>query len=135
MVLSTSSEERISQPVGTTVRINDYLKTIPVRRQTALKTAAKTLAKTKRLLQAYSLARPKVRFSLKVLKAKTEKDNWMYAPKAEGTTSDAATKVAGKKVTDQCEWKSWSTVDANFQGLKQDIYKLECLLPALKCGT
>ena len=121
--------------MGTTCRIIDYLKAVPVRRQTALKTAAKTLAKIKRLLQAYALARPKVRFSLKVLKAKTEKDNWMYAPKAEATILDAATKVAGKKVTDQCEWKSWSTVDATVQGLKQDIYTFECLLPGLTCGT
>ena len=107
-----------------------------MRRQTALKTAAKTLAKIKRLLQAYALARPKVRFSLKILKAKTEKDNWMYAPKTDATILDAATKVAGKKVTDHCEWKSWSTVDAKGQqGLKRDIYTFECLLPGLKCGT
>ena len=121
--------------MGSTIRIVDYLKAIPVRRQTALKTAAKTLANIKRLLQAYCLARPKVKFSLKVLKAKTEKDNWMYAPKAEATTFDAVTKVFGKKVTDQCEWKSWSTIDAKAQGLKQDIYKFECVLPGLKCGT
>lgn len=116
------------------MRIVDYLKNIPVRRQSALKTSAKTLAKIKRALQAYALARPKVRFSFKVLKAKTDKDNWMYAPKAEASTADAATKVVGKKVTDQCEWKSWSTLDAKVQGSKQDIYRIQCLLPRPDCG-
>ena len=116
------------------MRIVDYLKNIPVRRQSAMKTTAKTLVKIKRALQAFALARPKVRFSLKVLKAKTEKDNWIYAPKAEATTADAATKVVGKKVTDQCEWMSWSTLDAKVQGAKQDIYRFECLLPRPNCG-
>ncbi|KAL8784184.1 MAG: hypothetical protein Q9195_009152 [Heterodermia aff. obscurata] len=126
-------EERISHPVGTTVRIVDFLKTIPVRRQSALKMFAKTLSKIKTTLQAYAMARPAVRFSLKVLKAKSEKGNFMYAPKPEASTTDAATKIVGKPITEQCEWKLWSSPNADFQVGDSEIYKLECLLPKARC--
>ncbi|KAL8686986.1 MAG: hypothetical protein Q9218_006720, partial [Villophora microphyllina] len=102
-----ANDSRVSQPVGTTVRITDFLKSLPVRRQTALKDATKQLAKIKRTLQAYALARPSVRLGLKVLKAKNEKDNWTYAPKSEASVSDAAIKIVSKKVTDQCQWVVW----------------------------
>ncbi|KAL8651192.1 MAG: hypothetical protein Q9226_004813 [Calogaya cf. arnoldii] len=102
------NEERVSHTVGTTVRITDFLKSIPVRRQTALKESAKQLAKIKRTLQAYALARPSVRLSLGVLKAKSDKSNWIYAPKSDVSVLDAAVKVVGKKVTDQCGWVVWT---------------------------
>ena len=97
--------ERASHPVGTMVRVECLFKGLPVRKQTALKGASKCLAKTKRMLQSYALARPTVRFSLKVLKAKNEKDNWMYAPKTGAEPSDAAFKVVGKDCAIQCELK------------------------------
>ncbi|KAL8998189.1 MAG: hypothetical protein Q9169_002674 [Polycauliona sp. 2 TL-2023] len=103
-----TNDERVSHAVGTTVRITDFLQSIPVRRQTALKESAKQLAKIKRTLQAYTLARPSVRLSLKVLKAKNEKGNWTYAPKSDASVSDAALKVVGKKVTDECRWVVWT---------------------------
>ncbi|KAL8852846.1 MAG: hypothetical protein Q9221_002221 [Calogaya cf. arnoldii] len=103
-----TNEERVSHAVGTTVRITDFLKSIPVRRQTALKESAKQLAKIKRTLQAYALARPSVRLSLSVLKAKSDKSNWIYAPKSDESVLDAAVKVVGKKVTDQCGWVVWT---------------------------
>lgn len=130
------SEERISHPVGTTVRITDFLDTIPVRRQSALKNNSKILSKIKTSLQAYALARPNVKFSLKVLKAKTEKGNLIYAPKPKASTADAATKIIGKKVTEQCQWKLWSSMEADHQSVSsQDMYRFECLLPKPQCGT
>ena len=80
------------------------------------------------------MARPSVRFSLKVLKAKSEKGNLMYAPKAEASTTDAATKIFGNRTTEQCQWKLWSSPSADHQGIDQEIYKLECLLPKPQCG-
>ncbi|KAL8964672.1 MAG: hypothetical protein Q9183_004288, partial [Haloplaca sp. 2 TL-2023] len=107
------NQSRVPQAVGTTVRVTEFLKSLPVRRQTALKNSAKQLAKVKRTLQAYALARPSVRFSLKVLKAKSDKDNWTYAPKSEASVSDAAIKVLGKKLIDCCQWHVYcpETVD------------------------
>ncbi|KAI6874953.1 hypothetical protein KC338_g984 [Hortaea werneckii] len=97
-------QERASLPVGTTVRITDFIKANPVRRQQALKNAEKMLKKTKQMLQAYSFARPHVRLSLKVLKAKNEKGNWVYAPKPNGSLEDAALKIVGSACVSQCAW-------------------------------
>jgi len=105
------------------VRVDRFLETLPVRRQAAEKASVKTLAKIKRVLQAYALARPSLRLSLKVLKAKNEKAknekaNWKY-PKNTGVGNSrnsasyfsAAIDVIGKNVTDQCQWISstWSS--------------------------
>ncbi|TKA28195.1 hypothetical protein B0A50_04167 [Salinomyces thailandicus] len=98
------SQERTSLPVGTTVRITDFIKANPVRRQQALKSTEKVLKRIKQTLQAYAFVRPRVRFSLRVLKAKNEKGNWMYAPKAGGGVEDAAMKVVGSACVSQCDW-------------------------------
>jgi DNA mismatch repair ATPase MutL len=67
-----------------------------------LKGATKSLSRIKKLVQAYAIAQPSKRFSLKVLKAKIENNNWTYAPNAEASLSDAAFKVAGTEVSSCC---------------------------------
>lgn len=99
--------------MGTTVRVTDFLKHIPVRRQTALKGASRTLTRIKKLLQAYAVAQPSKRLSLKVLKAKNENNNWAYAPSVDPSLSDAALKVAGTEVFSSCILKRLSTRDVN----------------------
>ncbi|KAL8806627.1 MAG: hypothetical protein Q9200_004964 [Gallowayella weberi] len=142
-----ANEDRVSHAVGTTVRITDFLKSLPVRRQTAIKESGKQLAKIKRTLQAYALARPSVRLSLKVLKAKSDKGNWVYAPKSDASVSDAAVKIVGKRVSDQCRWVVWSpgnlptkegaTQDENTNSSTQSesTYKVEALVPASKADS
>lgn len=93
--------------MGTTVRITDFLKNIPVRRQTALKSTGKTLSKIKKLLQAYTMCQPSKRLSLKVIKAKNETSNWMYAGGQSASLMDAAMKVVGTDVVSQCTVKKW----------------------------
>ncbi|KAL8668991.1 MAG: hypothetical protein Q9168_006405 [Polycauliona sp. 1 TL-2023] len=141
------NEERVSHAVGTTVRITDFLKNIPVRRQTALKHSAKQLSNIKRTLQAYSLARPSVRLSLRVLKAKTDNGNWIYAPKSDASVSDAALKVVGKKLMDECQWVVWApnTLSSEVGAIQGDettapatisqTYRVEALLPKPDAGT
>ena len=138
--------------MGTTVRVEKFLDALPVRRQTAEKNSFKVLAKLKRLLQAYVFARPHLRFSLKVLKAKNDKGNWKY-PKIAGisiskskpSVFNAATEIVGKKVTDQCQWFStaWSSTgeyidsasDTLEAGVSQDdSYTFEAVLAKLECG-
>ncbi|KAG9669826.1 hypothetical protein KCU99_g3052, partial [Aureobasidium melanogenum] len=97
-------QDRATHPPGTTVRIVNFLKNQPVRKQVALKAAPKTLTKIKQLLQSYAFARPATRLSLKVVKAKNDKDNWTYAPKVGGGIEDTAFKVVGKPCASQCAW-------------------------------
>ncbi|KAK5016598.1 hypothetical protein BJ546DRAFT_329035 [Cryomyces antarcticus] len=99
-----AGQERASHPVGTTIRITDFFKPQSVRKQVALKSSVKCLVKIKRTLQAYALARPTIRFSLRVLKAKNDKGNWIYAPKPGAGVEDAAFKVVGKDCASQCRW-------------------------------
>ena len=98
------AQERTSTAVGTTVKITDFIKSNPVRRQVALKHTDQTLKRIKRILQSFAFARPLVRFSLKVSKAKNDKGNWMYAPKAGGNAEDAAFKIVGASCASQCTW-------------------------------
>lgn len=131
--------------MGTTVRVGDFLKALPVRRQTALKAPAKLLSKIKKMLHAHALSRPSIRFSLKVLKAKNDKGNWMYAPrsgtKLEAALNDAAIKVVGKKAAEQSAWIDWSSASMKNQTTNtvgkatgNEVYRIEAFLPVSACG-
>ncbi|KAJ5153755.1 DNA mismatch repair protein C-terminal [Penicillium coprophilum] len=127
-----------SHPVGTTVRITDFLKHLPVRRQTALKGATRNLTRIKKLLQAYAIAQPSKRLSLKVLKAKNETSNWTYAPSADASLSDAALKVAGTEVSSACIVKQISSdsTSGRYQGSSnQTEYEAIAFLPKTKFDT
>ncbi|KAL8916815.1 MAG: hypothetical protein Q9172_006097 [Xanthocarpia lactea] len=142
-----AQEDRVSHALGTTVRIIDFLKSLPVRRQTAIKESTKQLAKIKRLLQAYALARPSVRLSLRVLKAKSDRANWIYAPKSNTSVLDAAVNVVGKKVSGQCRWVVWNsnTLRSSAEPTHADntdtpktslsTYQVEALIPKSDAGT
>lgn len=137
-------ETRISHPVGTTIRIVDFLKHIPVRQQTALKASAKTTNKIRKLLYSYAYARPSVRFSLKVLRTNNNKGNWIYAPSSGNTVLEAAVKIGGKKLVEQCHWKVWmsnsedperiSDVEVNKEAGFMNSYTIEALLPTKTYG-
>lgn len=99
--------------MGSSVCLTGFLKTIPVRRQTAIKTASKTIAKIKKLLQAYSMARLDVRFSLKVLNSRNDKDNWTYAPSPKATIEDVSRKIVGVETAGQCIGKTWPSPEAD----------------------
>ena len=72
-----------------------------------MKSAMKTLPRIKKLIQIYAMAQPSKRLSFKVLKAKNESNNWIYAPGRDTTITDAALKVAGTDVTSSCVLKKW----------------------------
>lgn len=126
----------------------DFLKHLPVRKQTALKTAPKTLAKVRHTLQAYAIARPSTRLSLKVLKAKNDKGNWVYAPKAGASVPDGAMKVVDKRIPAHCQWISWRSSEVATAALDtaieiddlQDeeggssLYRIEAFLPKPDAG-
>ena len=99
-------QELASLPVGTSVKISDFIKAYPVRRQVALKHADRTLRNIKHLLQSYAFTRPHIRLSFRVLKAKTDTFNWTYAPRAGGNADDAAFKIVGAACASQCTWSA-----------------------------
>ncbi|KAI4631621.1 uncharacterized protein J4E87_002327 [Alternaria ethzedia] len=99
-----TSTEHDSHPVGTTVKVTKFFDFVPVRKETAIKNSAKVLAKIRRLMQAYALARPTIRFRLRVLKAKNSNGDFVYAPKADANVEDAVLKVIGKDCALQCDW-------------------------------
>ncbi|KAL9617139.1 MAG: hypothetical protein Q9160_008036 [Pyrenula sp. 1 TL-2023] len=107
-----ASPTKTSHPIGTSVKVHDFLHKIPVRRQTALKSPVKTLNNIKKLLQHYAIARPGVRLSVRVLKGKDQKLNWTYAPKQDATISDAAVQVVGQDVCAQCVSKNVTSEDS-----------------------
>jgi DNA mismatch repair protein MutL len=118
------AQERASTAIGTTVRITDFIKSNPVRRQVALKHTDQCLKRVKHLLQSFAFARPHVRFALKVLKSKNEKGNWMYAPKAGGNAEDAAFKIVGAACASQC---TWSVVEQNGFSLQAFLPKPDAI--------
>ena len=139
------SQDRVSHPVGTTIRVVDFLKYMPVRKQTVLKSSNKTPSMIRSLLQGYVLARPTVRFSFKVLKSQSNKDYWMYAPKAGATVTDAALKVVSLPVISQCEWRVWHSkagaeaelhtqMPQNVLENTKSNYIIESLIPKKHCG-
>ncbi|KAL4864898.1 hypothetical protein BDV12DRAFT_175527 [Aspergillus spectabilis] len=126
------STERLAHPVGTTVRISDLFRLIPVRRQVAIKNSKKTLLKIRKMIQTYAMARPSTRLSLKVLKAKSESGNLMYAPGKHATLMEAALKIAGTEVASNCMVKEWPTPPSDSQDSKDEIgstFRLTALLP------
>ncbi|KAK4983361.1 hypothetical protein LTR66_008856 [Elasticomyces elasticus] len=114
-----TEQSRASHPIGTTVKVTDFLKTQPVRKQVAAKNATRTLTKIKHTCQAYAIARAAVRLSFRVVKTKNDKGNWTYGPKAGGSIEDAATKVVGQACASQCVWTT----------LEADMYTVQAFLP------
>ncbi|KAH7123659.1 hypothetical protein B0J11DRAFT_606613 [Dendryphion nanum] len=114
-----ASTERASHPVGTTVKLTDLFATFPVRKQATLKDAPKNLSRIKRLMQAYALARPMIRFQLRVTKANSDKGNFNYAPKIGINVEDAAFKIVGRDCASQCGWTAYEA----------DGFELHAFLP------
>jgi DNA mismatch repair protein MutL len=97
----------ISHPVGTTVLVSKFLDQLAVRKQTAVKESPKTLSKIKDLLRSYALARPTVRFTLKVVKGGKGpvvrgKNDFVFAPRAHDGVKEAVSQVIGREVTAEC---------------------------------
>ncbi|KAI5779871.1 hypothetical protein DFH27DRAFT_657266 [Peziza echinospora] len=102
-------EANKSAPVGTTVRVVDFLKNLPVRRETAIKSSQKYLQHVKKTLVTYALSHPNIRFSLKVLPSpgKTKQtpageSNWVYSPSK--AVPEAVMKIFGKDLVNSCIW-------------------------------
>ncbi|KAH6671441.1 putative PMS1 protein like protein [Halenospora varia] len=112
------SRSRTSHPVGTTVCVLNFMAKLPVRKQTFLKSAPKTLAKVKELLQAYALARPTVRFSLKV--SKGAKGAWTFTPRPNDGIKEAVSQVIGRDAALQCMERSLNSPGTQGESCRTD---------------
>ena len=129
---NNTSSSSASHPVGTTFRVQNFLQKIPVRKQSALKSAAKTLQAIKALLFAFAFARPEVRFALKVLKVKNDTANWTYAPSRKDTLVEVASKIIGKDIAGGCACHQITSAEAETE-LKEE-WVIEALLASNEAG-
>lgn len=106
-----ASQVRTSHPVGTTVAVAKFMYNLPVRKQNFEKAAPKTLGEIKKLLQGYSLARPHVRFGLKVTKG--GKGSWSFAPRPNDGIKEAVSKALSRDLAAQCVEKSLTFVESH----------------------
>lgn len=93
-------QTRTSHPVGTTVSVTNFMAKLPVRKKTFEKEATKSIAKIHRLLQAYALARPSIRLSLKV--SKGGKGSWSFIPHPSGDVREAVLRAISRDTALQC---------------------------------
>ncbi|QSZ31266.1 hypothetical protein DSL72_000829 [Monilinia vaccinii-corymbosi] len=94
------SQSRTSHPIGTTVCVMNFMSKLPVRKQTALKEAPKTIGKIQELVQRYALARLSIKLTLKIVKG--TKGAWSYAPRPHGAIKDSVSLVIGREAALQC---------------------------------
>ncbi|KAI8957705.1 hypothetical protein F5Y11DRAFT_363451 [Daldinia sp. FL1419] len=102
-------QQPTSAPVGTTVTITGLFHSLPVREQVAIKDSAKTIDKIRELLRSYTMARPQLRYSLKVLQL--TKHGWSYSPKADCSVKEAAVQLFGPEITSYCFEKTFEVRD------------------------
>jgi DNA mismatch repair protein MutL len=121
---------------GTTVVVNKIFENFPVRKQSALRNAPKTLKKIKELLEIYAITVPLLKLSYKVLR--TDNLPWSYAPRLPATTREAVLQVLGSEVTSQCFQKEITDDEAmkhsrastpSEQDEHQKHYSLQAFLP------
>ncbi|PSK60102.1 PMS1 1 protein [Elsinoe australis] len=123
------TEQPRPHAVGTTVRVTKFSEYYPVRRRYALQSVKKTIAGVRDLMHSYAFARPNTRLAFSVLK--TDKGRWTYAPAANGSLLDIATKILGRVATAECQHLEVDTdaisIEAVLPKQNADISKLHGL--------
>ncbi|KAG0635208.1 hypothetical protein HOY80DRAFT_927599 [Tuber brumale] len=119
---------------GTTVRVTDFFKFLPVRRENAIKAAQKNLSKVRTLLQRYYLSHPACRFSLRVLappqKSKAaggQSEDIVYAPSK--SVSEAVMKAVGKEIVATCQWINTEHGEVIEGGSEEQKIGVEAFMP------
>jgi DNA mismatch repair protein MutL len=92
--------ERVAGPVGTAVKATHLFANLPVRKQWALKEAAKAVSQIRQLQHTYFFARPYLRISFKILG--NPKGSWSCAPGGQPSVREAALQIFGADLVAQC---------------------------------
>ncbi|KAI1910258.1 hypothetical protein LOZ39_001858 [Ophidiomyces ophidiicola] len=122
-------EATVPQPIGTSIRVSNFLKYFPVRQSAFLKSPSSTLSRVKKMLQQYALCRPYIRFSLKILK---QSSVWVYAPNEKPSLFDAILKIFGGDVAAQCVFVESDVADSclpNYNGTSTLCSKIQAIVP------
>ncbi|EER45144.1 DNA mismatch repair protein [Histoplasma capsulatum H143] len=123
---------KASHPTGTTVRVYEFLRFVPVRKQRALKSTSKTLNRMKKVLNAYVLSRPEIRLSFKILKSKND-SSWIYASNKHPTVSTAMLRVIGAEAISQCTTITWPQIqDERDDSLSGSVERNESIHPVIR---
>jgi DNA mismatch repair ATPase MutL len=83
---------------------------IPVRKQHAIKDKRKCIDRIKEVLQAYALARPYLRISMKVTGEPNQ--DWLYCPGSPATIQDAIMKIFGNGLFAHCVFAQGTMVSS-----------------------
>ena len=137
MILKICRSQKVSCSIGTTVRVSKLLTNHPVRKRNLEKTSAKNIERIKSMLQAFALARPSIRFSLKVLKCPDDKGNWACTPKHDATLADTALFVLGPAASSQCVLQIWDSSNARLRGRETseaEHFIFAAFMPMQDCG-
>ncbi|QSS64580.1 DNA mismatch repair protein mutL [Histoplasma capsulatum] len=117
---------------STTVRVDEFLRFVPVRKRRALKSASKTLNRMKKVLNAYVLSRPEIRLSFKILKRKND-SSWIYASNKHPTVSTAMLRVIGAEAISQCTTITWPQIqDERDDSLSESVESNESIHPVIR---
>ncbi|KAI1659882.1 hypothetical protein F4813DRAFT_401435 [Daldinia decipiens] len=120
-------QQPTSAPVGTTVSITGLFHKLPVREQMAIKDSVKAIAKIRELLCSYTMARPQLKYSLRVLQL--PKQNWNYSPNLRCSVKEAAVQLFGPDITTYCFEKISEISDltsSNDSSVKHQELPLNC---------
>ncbi|KAF2151985.1 hypothetical protein K461DRAFT_257498, partial [Myriangium duriaei CBS 260.36] len=100
---SLRSEQPKSHAIGTTVRVEQFLTSYPVRKQIALNNKMEMIKGMRAMCQAYAFARHGMRISFSVLKSTKQSERWLFASRTPDTLKDTAMKVVGHPAAAQCQ--------------------------------
>lgn len=83
------------------------------------------------------MAQPSKRYSLRVLKAKNENNNWSFVPGSDSTIADAAVKVVGRDAASSCSTKEFTSTanSTDDDDSNEKSYQLMALLTRPDAGT
>ncbi|KAG6028356.1 hypothetical protein E4U41_000691 [Claviceps citrina] len=108
------AKQPVSATVGTTVAATKLFESMPPRRKYLLKEKNKTISKIQDTLRAYALARPHIKWSLKVVG--NSKPMWSYSPASGASGREAILQLFGASLLEKCTEISERKSSASLSG-------------------
>ncbi|KAG6014590.1 hypothetical protein E4U43_006370 [Claviceps pusilla] len=105
------AKQPVSATVGTTVAATKLFENMSPRKKTLLKEKNKTMANIQDILKAYALARPRIKWSLKVVG--DSKPTWSYSPASVASGREAILQLFGASLVERCTEISETTPDTS----------------------
>ncbi|KAG5985220.1 hypothetical protein E4U55_000043 [Claviceps digitariae] len=105
------AKQPVSATVGTTVAATKLFENMSPRKKSLLKEKSKTMAKIQDTLKAYALARPHIKWSLKVVG--DSKPTWSYSPAIAASGREAVLQLFGASLVEKCTEISETITDTS----------------------